>query len=102
MPIGNPLLFSQTQCLQVALAVETGLNLPTLRRWLKADIVLTPILGDRHMTECPVCGAEITFAEGTVIGELLECDDCGTELEVTGLDPAAVTEAPETEEDWGE
>jgi len=30
MPIGNPLLFSQTQCLQVALAVETGLNLPTL------------------------------------------------------------------------
>ena len=22
--------------------------------------------------------------------------------EVTGLDPAAVTEAPETEEDWGE
>ena len=54
------------------------------------------------MTECPVCGAEITFVEGTVIGELLECDDCGTELEVTGLDPAAVTEAPETEEDWGE
>ncbi len=54
------------------------------------------------MTECPVCGAEIKFAEGTVLGELLECGDCGTELEVTGLDPAAVTEAPETEEDWGE
>ena len=54
------------------------------------------------MTECPVCGAEITFAEGTVLGELLDCGDCGTELEVTGLDPAAVTEAPETEEDWGE
>lgn len=54
------------------------------------------------MTECHVCGAGITFAEGTVLGELLECGDCGTELEVTGLDPAAVTEAPETEEDWGE
>ncbi|XXK29449.1 lysine biosynthesis protein LysW [Arenicellales bacterium nBUS_45] len=54
------------------------------------------------MTECPVCGAEISFVTGTVIGELLECADCGSELEVTGLDPATVTEAPETEEDWGE
>ena len=54
------------------------------------------------MTECPVCGAEINFAEGTVLGELLECGDCGTELEVTGLAPAAVTEAPATEVVWGE
>ncbi|MFL2562538.1 MAG: lysine biosynthesis protein LysW [Arenicellales bacterium] len=54
------------------------------------------------MTECPVCGAEIAFAQGTVVGELLECADCGSELEVTGLDPATVAEAPETEEDWGE
>jgi len=58
--------------------------------------------GNKNMTECPVCGAEISFAAGTVIGELLECADCGSELEVTGLDPATVTEAPETEEDWGE
>ena len=54
------------------------------------------------MTECPVCGAEISFAAGTVIGELLECADCGSALAVTGLDPATVTEAPETEEAWGE
>ena len=60
------------------------------------------IEGEYQMTECPVCGAEITFAQGTVVGELLECADCGSELEVIGLDPAAVTEAPETEEDWGE
>lgn len=58
--------------------------------------------GNENMTECPVCGAEISFVTGTVIGELLECADCGSELEVTGLDPATVTEAPETEEDWGE
>ena len=54
------------------------------------------------MTECPVCGAQIAFAQGTVVGELLECADCCSELEVTGLDPATVAEAPETEEDWGE
>ena len=32
---------------------------------------------------CPVCGAIVTVAEGTVVGELIECGDCGTALEVT-------------------
>ena len=54
------------------------------------------------MLECPVCDATISFADDAVVGELLECPDCGTELEVTGLDPAALSEAPQTEEDWGE
>ncbi len=54
------------------------------------------------MAECPVCGAEIELAEGTVLGELLECSDCGTELEITGLDPEELSEAPQEEEDWGE
>ena len=39
------------------------------------------------MVECPVCGAEIDVAEEAVMGELMECGDCGTELEVVGLDP---------------
>jgi len=54
------------------------------------------------MNECPVCDAEISLASDTVEGELLECPDCGSELEVTGLVPATLAEAPETEEDWGE
>ena len=54
------------------------------------------------MPECPVCGAEIEFAEDTVQGELLECSDCGAELEVTGLDRQELSEAPQEEEDWGE
>ena len=49
-----------------------------------------------------MCDATISFADDAVVGELLECPDCGTELEVTGLDPAALSEAPQTEEDWGE
>ena len=40
------------------------------------------------MSECPVCGGEITLAPDVVTGELLECDDCGSELEVTSLEPA--------------
>jgi alpha-aminoadipate carrier protein LysW len=54
------------------------------------------------MPECPVCSADVSLADDAVVGELLECPDCGTELEVTRLDPAALSEAPQTEEDWGE
>ncbi len=35
-------------------------------------------------------------------GELLECGDCGSELEVISLDPVKLEEAPEAEEDWGQ
>lgn len=52
--------------------------------------------------ECPVCGAEVTLSEDTVVGELIECIDCGTELEVVDVDPVVLSEAPQEEEDWGE
>ena len=54
------------------------------------------------MSECPVCGASIEMGDDTVQGELIECHECGTVLEVTGLDPLALSEAPQEEEDWGE
>lgn len=53
-------------------------------------------------TECPVCGVEIELAKDTVQGELIECSDCGTELEVVSVNPPKVQEAPQEEEDWGE
>lgn len=52
--------------------------------------------------ECPVCSATFELAAGTVVGELLECPECGTELEVVSLDPPTLGEAPQEEEDWGE
>ena len=52
--------------------------------------------------ECPVCAAEIEMGKDTVAGELVECPDCGTELEVTDIDPLTFTEAPQEEEDWGQ
>ncbi len=55
---------------------------------------------DQKMAECPVCGAEINLPEGAEEGEIITCDDCGVELEVTGKD--SVQEAPLEEEDWGE
>ena len=54
------------------------------------------------MPECPVCAADVSLADDAEVSELMECPACGTELEVTGLEPAALSEAPQTEEDWGE
>jgi len=51
---------------------------------------------------CPECAAEITLEEGTEIGEIIVCPDCGVDLEVTTLAPAAVQLAPMEQEDWGE
>jgi len=53
-------------------------------------------------TNCPVCDAEVVFDEGVEVGELVECDDCGSELEIVSLNPLEVAEAPQEEEDWGE
>ena len=54
------------------------------------------------MSACPVCDAEVALSDDAVKGELIECPDCGSELEVVSLEPAQLAEAPEAEEDWGE
>lgn len=53
-------------------------------------------------SECPICDAELTLADDTLQSELVECSDCGTELEVVSTSPVELQEAPQTEEDWGE
>ena len=51
---------------------------------------------------CPECDASVEIADDAIVGEIAECEECGVELEVTGLDPLAIELAPEIEEDWGE
>lgn len=51
---------------------------------------------------CPECAAEITLAKNTEVGEIIVCPDCGVDLEVTALEPAAIQLAPMEQEDWGE
>ena len=52
--------------------------------------------------QCPLCAAEVTLEGNTEVGELLDCSECGEELEVISLSPAKLAKAPEEEEDWGE
>jgi alpha-aminoadipate/glutamate carrier protein LysW len=54
------------------------------------------------MSTCPVCDGDVELADDAVEGELIECPDCGSELEITGLAPVTLAEAPESEEDWGQ
>jgi len=51
---------------------------------------------------CDVCYAEIELGPDTILHELMECIDCGTEYEVTSLDPIMLEEAPMEAEDWGQ
>lgn len=54
------------------------------------------------MAECAVCGAEIDVSKDAIQGELIECPECGVELEVVSTNPLKVAEAPQEEEDWGQ
>lgn len=54
------------------------------------------------IANCPVCDAAVNLPADLLLGEIVPCDDCGAELEVTSLDPLALGEAPEVQEDWGE
>jgi alpha-aminoadipate/glutamate carrier protein LysW len=51
---------------------------------------------------CPICDAELTLESVVVVSEIISCRECGSELEVKGLDPVQLAEAPMEEEDWGE
>lgn len=52
--------------------------------------------------ECIECGGEIPLRDDIEIGEIVDCQTCGTELEVLDTDPVELDRAPELEEDWGE
>jgi alpha-aminoadipate carrier protein LysW len=51
---------------------------------------------------CIECDAEVQLSADVVEGEIVECRECGVELEVVSVAPLALDRAPEEEEDWGE
>lgn len=55
-----------------------------------------------NTVECPECAANFDLESGVIAGEIIVCPDCGIDLEVISLSPAAVEPAPMEEEDWGE
>lgn len=53
-------------------------------------------------SSCPECGASVKVGTAPMAGEIVQCPDCATELEVKELQPLVLAVAPAEEEDWGE
>jgi alpha-aminoadipate/glutamate carrier protein LysW len=51
---------------------------------------------------CPECSAELNLGDNVVQGEIVQCPDCGVDLEVVAVNPLKLELAPMEEEDWGE
>ncbi len=54
------------------------------------------------MVECETCGFDISVESNAGVGELVTCGQCGQEFEITGMNPLHLSNAPKTEEDFGE
>jgi alpha-aminoadipate/glutamate carrier protein LysW len=54
------------------------------------------------MPQCPECSAEVNVDDGLQVNEILQCAECGSELEVMMLAPVGLALAPAVEEDWGQ
>lgn len=50
---------------------------------------------------CPECEGSVAVSD-VERGEIVQCPDCGAELEVVSVEPVTLALAPEEEEDWGE
>jgi alpha-aminoadipate carrier protein LysW len=54
------------------------------------------------MPQCPECSAEVNVDDELQVNEILQCAECGSELEVMMLSPVGLALAPAVEEDWGQ
>lgn len=52
--------------------------------------------------QCPVCDASVNLPANPAVAELIVCEECGCNLEITSLDPPCLAEAPSEDEDWGQ
>lgn len=53
--------------------------------------------------KCPSCDSNIKLSSDLEVGEIVSCEECGEELEITERDGVKELQiAPDVEEDWGE
>ena len=77
---------------------------PSVHKELNQSRLSPQINGEIKMNqiECIECAAAVELPADAIVGELLVCEECDAELEVTNLSPITIELAPEVEEDWGE
>jgi alpha-aminoadipate carrier protein LysW len=59
---------------------------------------------EKTMSEnlCIECAATVALPGDVMQNEIVQCAECGVELEVLAVAPVELALAPEVEEDWGE
>lgn len=65
---------------------------------------MSALTSQTHSALCSECGAQLNCMADVMVGEILNCADCSSELEVLAISGSniSVALAPEEEEDWGE
>lgn len=76
-----------------ALPVFRGVQLPSENPWEE----LTVPTGT-----CPECDADVHVDMETDKGEIVSCEECGTDLEIVGLDPVELDVVEEEDYDEDE
>ncbi len=51
-------------------------------------------------TSCPECSEEVYVDADSEQGDVISCDECGTDLEVVGLDPIEVDIHKDDDDDF--
>lgn len=51
-------------------------------------------------TTCPECSEEVYVDADSEQGDVVSCDECGTDLEIVGLDPIEVDVHDEDSDDF--
>lgn len=50
-------------------------------------------------TACPECSEDVYVDADSEQGDVVSCDECGTDLEIVGLDPIELDVHEETDDD---
>lgn len=50
------------------------------------------------MVECPFCGADIELSKNIFKGKIVDCNECGVELEISSVKPLKLREVIEDDD----
>jgi alpha-aminoadipate/glutamate carrier protein LysW len=54
-------------------------------------------------SQCPVCSSDIIIDDDAYEGDLIDCANCGAEIEIISLRPLQLKEiAPDETDDWSD
>ena len=49
-------------------------------------------------SRCPICNSDVIIEDGSCEGDLIDCDNCGAEIEIISLHPIQLQELKKEDE----